>query len=816
MHPMRTYRLQFTLRSPSGSLWQADTLFGHLCWLLVWRHGEARLKDWLQRYYNPNQTPPLILSDGFPGDRLPRPLGLPPMVPAADHADQIRETINRKRLKDLDWISPKQFERIRRGELFDLAAETPGPSVPEPDVTFCNQISRLTGTTGDEGQLYPVVFHPWQIVTVYVRVDPNEFETVKQLFDDLATTGFGANKSVGYGEIAGYTGMEKKEQEFSGFAPVEGANAFVSLSHFVPAQHDPTDGAWNVRVKYGKLGGEWANSPNPFKHPLLMLTPGSWFRVSDPGQEWYGRMVTNISPDHSDAVQYGLAFAVPIRLISSTIEWLTQQIQSKPQDEQLYLERARAYLAEHLYTDALRDFTTRIALNPYNANAYRERGVFYYERQNYDAAISDYTKAIELNPDDIKAYQVRGDSYKALLDYHEAIKDYTKVIEIEPKNQQACLEREDCYFKTEQYAEALEDWLNVFKALKKPPDGLPKQRGDDYRELECYEEAIQIYDKLIEKEPNAQLYFHRGECYHNIGNYREALEDYNRALVLESEPKDKEQLISLINDVQMRIPEWERNRILVDVSHRIKNYISTVIGPLQEMRQDHGNININTVDDALIAANLIQDIVQEINSSFNGTIQDFRDDAQQPGMDKSDMRTILLDALKFSINNIIVSGRYFDYFLKRYFPTKKIYDKAVSCWNTLSRSQDLAQLTSFLQAYFFEPQIILGGAEDFFIGNAKNSKTKFLNLFQEIIFNAVKFSASLKKEHRFVRVYFSYTSEEISIKVENRFNKELHEKTSGLGHISIENLTKQLQTKPIISCPDDIYSIEIRFKNLWI
>lgn len=311
---MKIYRVTLTLRSPSGSAWQADTVFGHLCWLLKWREGKAALDSWLERYRN--NDPPFLLSDGFPGDLLPRPVPPPETQKPPSKQEGMKASDERKHLKTIEWLTLPEFEQVRAGNRFlpTLEGDAARQNLTLPQVTFKNQISRLTGTTGEEGQLYPFVAQVcWETVTLYVRIaDEKTKATLHSLFDDLTATGYGKRKSVGYGEI-----KEWKWELFAGFPAVNAANAFVSLSHFVPAAKDPVDGQWRINIKYGKLGGELVAAGNPFKRPLVMLTPGSWFQTEQPEKEWYGRMVIkDIKPDHPyDIVQYGLAFAVPMKAI---------------------------------------------------------------------------------------------------------------------------------------------------------------------------------------------------------------------------------------------------------------------------------------------------------------------------------------------------------------------------------------------------------------------------------------------------------------------------------------------------------------------
>ena len=59
-------------------------------------------------------------------------------------------------------------------------------------------------------------------------------------------------------------------------------------------------------------GEELANSANPFKFPLVMLTAGSCFSADGAIREWYGRLVDRIAPlPNVPIVHYGYALPVP-------------------------------------------------------------------------------------------------------------------------------------------------------------------------------------------------------------------------------------------------------------------------------------------------------------------------------------------------------------------------------------------------------------------------------------------------------------------------------------------------------------------------
>lgn len=302
-------RLRLTLRSATTSAWQADTFFGHLCWALVRREGEEALRAFLSLY--DQGQPPLVLSNGFSGNLLPR-LILPPLLsdPAQFKVERIREARVHKRVAQVAYLSLEEFNRVRQGE-----RTTPEPKAGmQRRVTMKNQISRLTGTTGEEGQLYPqeesfVSPDDWgqSCVTFYLRITPVFLGLFGALMEQVAEEGYGKRKTVGYGEISDW-----KLEPFEGFEQIVEADGFVSLSNFVPARNDPRDGYWQMLVKYGRLGEELATSDNPFKRPLVMLAAGSCFRHT-PVRPWYGRLVHGISFAYPEVVQYGLALALPIR-----------------------------------------------------------------------------------------------------------------------------------------------------------------------------------------------------------------------------------------------------------------------------------------------------------------------------------------------------------------------------------------------------------------------------------------------------------------------------------------------------------------------
>jgi len=271
-------------------------------------HGKDKLKSFLESY--DEGTPPLLVSNGFPGDFLPLPLTAPLTIgKELPRAEQIKQFRKHKEAKKGRYVTVKEFNRALNGE-HDGEHVIPASETGEKSrITLKNQINRLTSTTDKEHPLYNFEEYYWPEITIYLKVSDDFIDTARQLFQYVAKTGYGKRKSIGYGELESMT-----FEPFKGFEQPEKANGFVSLSNFVPAADDPREGYWRLMVKYGKLGEEWASEDNVFKKPLLMLEAGSTF-FDTPCQDFYGCLVRKLSTARPEAVQY--AFALPVPMVLS-------------------------------------------------------------------------------------------------------------------------------------------------------------------------------------------------------------------------------------------------------------------------------------------------------------------------------------------------------------------------------------------------------------------------------------------------------------------------------------------------------------------
>ncbi len=300
---MKLYRIKIYLRSSYITPWQSDTLMGSLCWVMRQLHGESELRCFIEQCLKGEY--PFVVSDGFPGDLLPRPLVASRRDPVEQlsRVEAMERYVSARQAKKTSYVDLQEFNTIASGNQVDLKPSGPvGLSV----ATMHNSISRLSGSTID-GSLYEEQeqFNRHKYLSLYVRIADGWLNKFAELLEGLSQKGYGKRISVGKGAF------EIVEPElFEGFEEQQAPNAVIMISNYIPAAGDPLEGRYRSFVKYGKLGGEFTFLENPFKRPVMMFKPGSVFWDDNP-RPVYGRTVQGISTQKEEVVHFGCSVAVP-------------------------------------------------------------------------------------------------------------------------------------------------------------------------------------------------------------------------------------------------------------------------------------------------------------------------------------------------------------------------------------------------------------------------------------------------------------------------------------------------------------------------
>jgi len=360
------------------------------------------------------------------------------------------------------------------------------------------------------------------------------------------------------------------------------------------------------------------------------------------------------------------------------------------------------------------------------------------------------------------------------------------------------------------------------------------KRSKTYYSANEYDNAIETAQRILELEPHnvdalnilSYSYFYKDEdsqaieyctrwIEHTIENPSIPLAVLNKIYQKKAQREERARMEQEYARSLEQAKLEERNKIIADLSHSIKNLLSTVIDPLENLKQSAAGPERRIIENALRGTNLVREIVNGMNLSSKGSIDDFYYDARHnSGPNAQPIKTILLDALRSSVANMF-DGKYFSNFMRKYFPSKEQYLQAKSRWEHTSSTSDPETLLAFLHDHFFETDFFWDGADKLVLGNDKGSATKLLILFQEIVLNAVKYSAFVDRQQRELRISFNTSPEQMLLKVQNRFNPESRVKTSGIGHVIIENFTERMNAAAHIQRCEDLYTIELQFVNFW-
>jgi len=215
----------------------------------------------------------------------------------------------------------------------------------------------------------------------------------------------------------------------------------------------------------------------------------------------------------SQYLHEGIA-AVQARAYEDAVNYLTQFLQSDPQNTLGNYNRAVAYYFLQNFPEAQRDATTAITNNLNYKEAFNIRGLINTSMQLYQDAISDFTSAINLDPNYGDAFMNRGLVHKIQSDYAMAVSDFNSALTVNPTLL-------DAYY----------------------------YRGEVLVSMGNYNGAIRDLSTYIENISNKAVAFSaRGLAYYQIGKYSEAVSDLEKAISLN--PSLEKDFSTVLNDAK--------------------------------------------------------------------------------------------------------------------------------------------------------------------------------------------------------------------------------------------------------------------------
>lgn len=331
---MKTYIARLEIKSAVVTPFQSDTIFGHIAWAIRYTKSEKALEEWLNNF----QSSPTLVSDGFPIGEDESLLFPFPIIKPVDNqqienflAEYFTGTPKKeelicaydsiKAIRKRSYISQSVLEKYINNlselnlikEYFDSTYKQiknpPKYKFYTRRYDMHNTINRLTNSTLEEGGLYSVESTYFQKDSkIWIAIKSNNLNKteLENLFNFIMKNGFGKDASVGKGSLKLIDVVEKNLPASSE------PNAFLSLSHFIPYPDSSTNMYYSFIVKFGKLGGSFANSMPVFKKPLILFKPGSTVLLKNNGDLKY-QLIENIHPDPR-IKQYACIFPLPVKI----------------------------------------------------------------------------------------------------------------------------------------------------------------------------------------------------------------------------------------------------------------------------------------------------------------------------------------------------------------------------------------------------------------------------------------------------------------------------------------------------------------------
>ena len=282
--------------------------------------------------------------------------------------------------------------------------------------------------------------------------------------------------------------------------------------------------------------------------------------------------------------------------------------------------------------------------------------------------------------------------------------------------------------------------------------------------------------------------------------------------------KDFEKITEMVIDIEKRKTAEERERLLKIFSHNIKNALIKIRAPLENYQNELKEKEIEfpkKIKGALKKLNDVENIANSINFSLSGTTEDFIFDSKFTHDGKT-LNEIIGSSIETSIEKMLDEFGIYSAFSKRYFPDLNHKKEARNFYFHSLKGKSLRDLKYFIDKFFLDLFIETGTVGEYLIGNRRHSLTKFTILFDELIFNAIKYSSLVKRDRRYLSITASANAKSIIFNFKNSFdplNQSI--KTTRIGNEVIAGIVDILKGEYSHERNKEDYIVKINFLNFW-
>ena len=248
------------------------------------------------------------------------------------------------------------------------------------------------------------------------------------------------------------------------------------------------------------------------------------------------------------------------------VDRISRLIEKRPEDPQLYFQRAEAYYNNglydlstkdaqyaieldssrweyhHLLADALLDNAQSkealnaleyyLQINPKRVPSWLKLTEFQYILRQYDEALRSINEIVQLDPQEAEAYFMLGKVLQEQGEKDEALNAYQTAVEMDSGLADAWLSLGNLLIQ-DGNPKALR-YLDNGLAVNPGNTALMQSKGYALQQLGRMQEAVQVFDRIISNDPqNAEAQFNKGVVLLKIDSLEKAEESFKIAQKLE-------------------------------------------------------------------------------------------------------------------------------------------------------------------------------------------------------------------------------------------------------------------------------------------
>jgi tetratricopeptide (TPR) repeat protein len=181
------------------------------------------------------------------------------------------------------------------------------------------------------------------------------------------------------------------------------------------------------------------------------------------------------------------------------IDAITEQIKDKPDDPQLYLQRAQLFYENQAYDQAIQDIAQVMKLDSTNLKAHHLLADAYLDHNQSALALKTMQRAVALYPDSIRTKLKLSEFQLILKQYDGAMHTLADIMEIRPGDPEACL----CWeWSTKTKAKQTKPSLHFNQQSNETRHGGSMGDPRDLMDRTHNPTAIQYFDNAIRVDPN--------------------------------------------------------------------------------------------------------------------------------------------------------------------------------------------------------------------------------------------------------------------------------------------------------------------------